>query len=245
MISVIIITKNEEKHIARCISSVGFADEVIVVDSGSTDNTVNIAKELGAKVFIRTDWEGYGIQKQRALNECTQQWVLSLDADEFIANDQEAKKIQAAILNDSVDAYRLKILMMFNTQVLKHAGKDTKHIRLFQREKAKFNENIVHEKVCLSPGARIKSANATIIHESYSSWEEALYKLNNYSSLSAKMSKLKKSSIQKAIFASLWMFFKNYIIKTWFMDGQTGFTLAVYQAQGSWYRHLKMATEKN
>lgn len=242
MISVIIITKNEEKHIARCINSVCFADEVIVLDSGSTDSTVDIASKLGAKVMIRADWEGYGIQKQRALDACTQQWVLSLDADEFIANAQEAQKIQAAVLNDSIDAYRLEILMMFDKQVLKYAGKDTKHIRLFQREKARFNSNIVHENVCLNPNAKIKSLHASIIHESYSSWEEALHKLNLYSSLSANMHPQKQSSISKAILASIWMFIKNYVIKAWFIDGKTGFTLAVYQAQGSWYRHLKIAT---
>ena len=242
MLSVIIITKNEEEHIARCISSVSFANEVIVVDSGSTDKTVEIACRLGAKVIIRSDWKGYGIQKQRALNECTQKWVLSLDADEYIASEKDIHTIQAAMINDKVDAYRLTMLMMFEQQILKYAAKDTKHIRLFQRDKAKFSENIVHEKVCLKPKTQIKSLNAIIVHESYRSWEEALDKLNHYSSLSAKMAKKNKSSLKKAFLASFWMFFKNYFLKTWFIDGKIGLALAIYQAQGSWYRHLKIAS---
>jgi glycosyltransferase involved in cell wall biosynthesis len=242
MLSIIIITKNEEAHIARCISSVKFADEIIVVDSGSSDKTVEIAESLGAKVIIREDWQGYGIQKQRALEACSHDWVLSLDADEFVASEKDANKIREAISRPYNDAYRFKIQMMFNHKILKHAGKDTKHIRLFKREKARFSNNIVHEKVCLTENAKLRNLGAVIVHESYSSWEEALFKLNHYSSLSAKASKTKTSTLKKALIASIWMFIKNYILKKWFLDGKTGLALAIYQAQGSWYRHLKMMT---
>lgn len=236
MLSVIIITKNEEHHIARCLKSVTWADELIVVDSGSTDNTVEIAKELGAKV-LETDWPGFGIQKQRALDLATQEWVLNLDADEFL--DEHAKtQILKALHQTEIDAYQLPIMMVFKNQLMRFAGCETKHIRLFRRLKAHYSSDKVHEKICLPTDARVRKSNARILHESYLNWFDAVDKMNHYSSLSANK-KRHTPSIFKAMIASKWLFFRNYFIKGWMLDGKAGLALAVYQAQGSWYRYLK------
>ena len=107
MLSVIVITYNEEKNIARCLQSVQFANEIIVVDSGSQDNTVALARSLGAKV-IQTDWPGYGLQKQRSLDLATHEWVLSLDADEFLAENAQAQ-ILKAIKTQNIDAFQFDV----------------------------------------------------------------------------------------------------------------------------------------
>jgi glycosyltransferase involved in cell wall biosynthesis len=236
MLSVIIITKNEEKTIARCIKSVAWAKQIIVIDSGSDDATVSIARSLNAQV-LETDWPGYGIQKQRALELAQEPWVLSLDADEFIENGGQSK-IMHALQTDIADAFRLPIKMIFQNQKLNFAGCVSKHIRLFKREGAKFSHDAVHEKIIIPPHARIKACPTIIWHESYQDWTDALYKMNYYSSLSAQR-RSKKTSLYKACIASSWFLFQNLILKGWIIDGRLGFLLAVYQAQGSWYRYLK------
>jgi glycosyltransferase involved in cell wall biosynthesis len=238
MISVMIITLNEEKQIARCIQSVAFASEIIVVDSGSIDNTVAIAKSLGAKVFV-TDWPGYGAQKQRALDLCSEEWVLSLDADEFLETGASDIILQQ-IRTTSMDAFKLPIRMVFHKQTMRFANSDNKHIRLFKKSSAHFSPDKVHEKVLLKSPGLCGLIPATILHESYEDWHDALYKMNLYSSLSANKSrKNAKKYLSKAIAASLWLFLRNYLFKLWFLDGQAGFLLAIYQAQGSWYRYIK------
>jgi glycosyltransferase involved in cell wall biosynthesis len=241
MISVIIITLNEEKHIARCIESVAWADEVIVLDSGSKDNTIAIAKSLGAKV-VETNWPGYGLQKQRALELATCEWVLSLDADEYL-DVNAAELIQKQIQTSKMSAFKLPIRMVFQNAIMKFANSDNKHIRLFRKDAACFSPDKVHEKVILNPSAECGFIPAIILHESYEDWHDALHKMNLYSSLSAqtKSSPLHKpqNKILRALGSSIWLFVRNYIFKLWCLDGREGFLLAVYQAQGSWYRYIK------
>ena len=145
MLSVIIIAKNEEANIGRCLASVAFADEIIVLDSGSTDKTVEIAKAYTDKVFL-TDWRGYGVQKQRALEYTTGDWVLNLDADESISEELQLE-IKIAIASDKADAYRLPIQMVFYNQPLKYSASPKRHARLFKKENASFSTDIVHEKI--------------------------------------------------------------------------------------------------
>lgn len=237
MLSVIIITKNEEQQIARCIHSVAWASQIVVVDSGSTDNTVKIAKQLGAEV-LETDWPGYGIQKQRALALAREPWVLCLDADEFLEDSAEAK-FKKMIESNHADAYQLPIMMIFQNKPLKFAGCEARHIRLFKRKGAEFSNDKVHEKILLPSTSTIKKTKLKIFHESYQDWTDALNKMNLYSSLSANNKKNSSSSLLYAFRNSIWLFIKNFILKKWFLDGKIGLIFAVYQAQGSWYRHLK------
>lgn len=235
MLSVIIICKNEEKTIARCLQSVQWAQQIVVLDSGSTDKTIEIAKSLGAEV-TSTDWPGFGIQKQRALAHANQAWVLSLDADEYLSASASAI-IQATLGKNEADAYILPIQMIFQGKKLRFAGL-TKHLRLFKREQAQFSNDQVHEKVILKPRCKTASLAATIFHESYQDWSDAICKMNHYSSLSAKAAQ-HPTTIYAAAFAATWMLLRNLIIKGWILDGGLGLVLATYQAQGSWYRYLK------
>lgn len=239
MLSVTIICKNEEANIRRCLQSVSFADEIIVLDSGSTDNTVAIAKEFTPHVYS-TDWQGYGVQKQRALAKATKEWVLNLDADEYLteALQQEIKEVIAA---NEYDAFRVLIQMQFYNKALKHSSSSSRHIRLFRREQANFSDDIVHEKVLLPTGSRIGKLKSPILHYSYQDVTHVLYKINKYSSYSAKLriEANKKNKLTKTVLSSLWMFLRCYLLQRGFLDGRDGFLFAVFNAQGTFYRGVK------
>ncbi|KTD35135.1 glycosyltransferase family 2 protein [Legionella israelensis] len=239
MLSVIVIAKNEQENIRNCLSSVHFADEIIVLDSGSTDNTVQIAREYTDKVF-ETDWQGYGVQKQRALSHATGDWVLNLDADEYV-DDKLKKEIQKAIGADEADGYRIPIRMNFYGKPLRFSSSPKRHIRLFKRKNACYSEDIVHEKIVLPATARIRQIHAPIMHHSFHDVSHALYKINRYSSYSAKIriAKNQNPSLIKTLLSTLWMFCRCYFLQRGILDGKPGFLFAVLNAQGTFYRGIK------
>lgn len=240
MLSVVIITQNEENNIRRCLESVEFADEIIVLDSGSTDQTVNIAKQYTDKVYVNHDWKGYGLQKQRALSYATGDWVLNLDADESVGAPLK-KAIIRIMTSNQADAYCVPIQMNFYGKKLRYASSPSRHIRLFKREGAEYSNHIVHEKIILPTTARIDKLSTPIEHHCYRDLSHALAKMNRYSSYSAaiRLSESKKTTLTHALFSSIWMFFRCFIVQRGFMDGRAGFALAAVNAHAALYRGLK------
>ncbi len=240
MLSVIIITKNEAHRITRCLESVKWADEIIVLDSGSTDNTLEIAKKYTPHVFTNTNWQGYGIQKQRVLSYATGQWVLHLDADEWVDKRLEKKLVQV-IKEDKVDACRVPIRMCFYGKPLRFSSSPTRHARFFRREGAKFSNDLVHEKILLPHGARIQQLKTPIFHDSFLDISHALQKMDKYSSYSAKirLDEKRYAGFSRSFLGALWMFLRCYIFQCGFLDGKAGFMLAVLNAEGSFYRGMK------
>lgn len=239
MLSVIIIAKNEEKNIRRCLESVAWADELIVLDSGSTDNTVAIAKQFTKHVYS-TDWQGYGVQKQRALSYASKTWVLNLDADESV-DDQLKNEMIQAMQDVDVDGYKVPIQMYFYGKPLRFCSSPKRHIRLFKRLGASFSDDLVHEKIQLPNHAKISKLSNSIVHHSFQDVSHALYKMNKYSSYSAKikLNNHKKMSFSRMLASTSWMFFRCYIIQFGLLDGKAGFLFAVLNAQGSFYRGIK------
>lgn len=240
MLSVIIITKNEENNIERCLKSVQWADELIVLDSGSTDNTVSIAKKFTDKVYSNAEWQGYGVQKQRALNYASGKWILNLDADESV-DETLKKQLLEIMVADEVDACRVPIQMYFYNQPLKYSWAPKRHVRLFKKEGAYFSEDIVHEKIVLPDCANIKQLDYPIAHHSFQDISHALYKINKYSSYTAhiRLQKKQSASLGKVIGATGWMFLRCYLLQKGFLDGKAGFLMAVFNAQGTFYRGMK------
>lgn len=240
MLSVVVITKNEASNIRRCLSSVQWADEIVVVDSGSTDATVSIAREFTDKVVVADDWQGYGVQKQRALAAATGDWVLNLDADEQVDATLQ-KAIMDAIETDEADAYRIPIRMCFYDKPLRYSSSPKRHIRLFKREGARYSDDIVHEKIVLPNGARIGKLRFPIMHHSFKDVSHVLYKINRYSSYSAtaRMNEKKPAYFLKTLLGTAWMFFRCYVLQRGFLDGREGFLLAVFNAEGTFYRGIK------
>ncbi len=239
MLSVIIITKNESLHIRRCLKSVSWADEIIVYDSGSEDETVSICKEFTPNVFI-TDWPGFGPQKQRALNKATHDWVLSIDADELISESLK-NEILSAIKSSEFNGFEIPFLSFYCGKLIKHGGwKSEHHLRLFKRHHSQFTPDIVHENILVQ--GKVSILNNPIMHYSYTDQEEVLRKINTYSTLGAEnlFRKGHKSNIVKATTKGLWMFFRNYFIKVGFLDGTEGLMLAISSAEGTFYKYLKL-----
>jgi glycosyltransferase involved in cell wall biosynthesis len=239
MLTVIIIAKNEAQNIERCLKSVLFSDEIIVLDSGSDDETVALSK-LYTKNVYSTDWPGYGLQKQRALDKATGDWVLNLDADESVS-DALQQEIKQAMASNSADAFCVPIRMHFYGCALKYSSSPKRHKRLFKREGARFSEDIVHEKVILPANARIGALKNPIMHHSFRDVRHVLSKINRYSSYSAKI-RIEKNKIQsfpKTLLATAWMFFRCFVIQRGFLDGRAGFLFAVFSAQGTFYRGIK------
>lgn len=242
MLSVIIITKNEEANIRRCLSSVEWADEIIVLDSGSEDNTVAIAKEFTDQVFeTRWDeWQGYGIQKQRALDHAHSDWVLNLDADESVDHHLKSA-IMSAMKANEFDAYRVPIRMCFYDKLLRYSSSPKRHIRLFKRKGASYSQDIVHEKILLPKKSKVGQLHAAIIHHGIRDISHLLYKINHYSSCSAKtrLSEKKQTNLFKTLCGTSWMFFRCYILQRGFLDGKEGLLFAFFNAQGTFYRGIK------
>lgn len=239
MLSVIIITKNEESHIAKCLESVKWADEIIVLDSGSTDKTVEICKQFTLHIF-ETDWQGFGIQKQRALEKATGDWVLSIDADEIISPELRSE-IENAISQNQFDAFLLPRLSSYCGKFIKHGGWYPDYIlRLFRRDLSKFSNVVVHEIVIVN--GIVGKLNFPILHDSYKDLAEVLCKMDSYSTLGAKLlfEKGVKSSVSKAVLKGFWTFFRTYVLRRGFLDGSKGLMLAIYNTETTYYKYLKL-----
>ena len=239
-ISVIIITKNEERDIAACLNSVSFANEVIIVDSGSTDATVAIAQSMGATVINRPDWIGFGAQKNRALDAATGDWVLSLDADERIS---EASKIEIlqAINSNTAQAFYLPRSSAYCGTFLRHSGWWPDHlIRLWQRGYARFSDDIVHEKAV--PTGTIGKLKNPIIHYCHNDHEEIIAKMNRYSTDNAVQAyaRGKRASLFDALYHGFWGFFRTYFLQRGFLDGSAGLMYAISRAEASYYKYIKL-----
>lgn len=239
-LSVIIITLNAQLHLANCLESVSWADEIIVVDAGSNDATVSIASNFTPHIFVYTDWQGFGVQKNRALAHASGQWVLSIDADEAVP-EQLMLEIKQAIKNPVYNAWMMPRLSRYCGRWIKHAWGKDEVLRLIKREYASFSNALVHEKLYLAQGKTGK-LRTPLLHFSFNSVEEVLHKLNQYSTAGAIMQweKGKKSNLRTAIWHGLWAFIRIYIFKRGFLDGREGFMLALSNAEGTYYRYIKL-----
>ena len=230
-LSVVIITKNEEKFIAGAVESAIFADEVLVVDSGSTDNTCNIAKGIGARV-VQQDWLGFGAQKNKAVELAKNDWVFVLDADERFTSELQSE-VLITLKNPIADGYMVARLNRFFGKNIKTCGLYPDYsIRFFNKNQGKFNNVLVHESVQIK-GNTIKLKNH-MIHLAYETVDEFIIKQNKYATLHHK-----KKNRLKALISPPWTFFKLYFIKLGFLDGWHGFVIAKLYAQYSFWKYIK------
>lgn len=239
-LSITVITKNEAPNIEACLRSVQFADQIVVLDSGSTDDTVHIARSLGAEVSTSLDWQGFGVQKNRALALANSDWVLSLDADERLSPELQAE-IRAVLDAPAFDAYSFPRLSSYCGQYMHHSGWYPDRVtRLFRRQAAQFSDDLVHERIVTS--SIVGKLQCQLLHESYRSFEAVLDKTNRYSSAGAQslLNKGKTASLGTALGHGLWAFFRTYFLRLGFLDGRMGLVLAISIAEATYYRYLKL-----
>ncbi len=254
-LSVILITCNEAAHVAGCLASVAFADEWIVVDSGSVDATCEIARGCGATVVSTSDWPGFGAQKNRALARARGPWVLSIDADERVT-PALAAQIRAVIAargsgrdsnapaqtSDRDPAgYEFSRLSSFCGQWMRHGDwYPDRVLRLFRRDAGRFSNDLVHERLIVDgPTGRLAGE---LLHDSMPTLDSAIDKMNRYSSGRAvdKVRAGGRGGLAAALSHGLWAFLRCYILRRGLLDGRLGLVLALYVAEGTYYRYLKM-----
>jgi glycosyltransferase involved in cell wall biosynthesis len=251
-LSVAIITLNEADNLPRTLASVRFADEIVVVDSGSTDRTVEIAESFGAKIFSEA-WKGFALQKNSAIDKCVGTWVLSLDADEELTEELQAE-ISSMLEIDirtttPVDGYRLRLRHVFLGRWMRYGGyyPDMK-LRLFRRVTSTgvthFADRPVHESVTVT--GRVETMEKDFLHHGYPNLEIYLEHMNRYSTLGGRLAAA-KGKISRSLPAFLWnvaivpklTFVWNYIFRLGFLDGREGLLLHLYHSAYISWKYAK------
>jgi len=238
-VSLVIITLNEEKRIRKCIESAPFVEEVLVVDSGSADRTVEIAEQAGARV-IHQDWLGYGRQKQYAVEQAVNNWVLSLDADEWLSGEL-AQSIQDRLVAPELRAYQSPRCNRFMGRWLKYGeGYPDLSLRLFNRKYAGWSSDTVHEKVVVK--GEVGTLSGDLLHESQETLQQYLDKQNRYTTLQAEQlyQSGKRSSSVKLLLSPLIRFIKFYIFRRGFLDGVPGLIHILIGCQNSFMKQVKL-----
>ena len=237
-ISVTVITKNEEKNISDCLKSVDWADEIIIVDSESTDKTVEIAKQFTDKVFNRK-WEGYVSQKRYALSLASNEWVLSLDADERVTPELKDEIINLSPNEYSGFKIRRKNFLM-NKEITSCGWEKDFQLRLFKKAKTNLNERLVHEKFVVE--GKVGTLKSPIMHFTFSSFDEYLAKINSYTSLKAQELFQKKKKVGSwTIFShTVAAFFAFFILRKGFKDGIYGLIISLLHSYSTMMNYIKL-----
>ncbi|MEL6943694.1 MAG: glycosyltransferase family 2 protein [Bacteroidota bacterium] len=241
-ISVAIITKNEVDNIGKCLEAAWkVADEIIIIDSFSTDGTQQLAQSLGARV-IEHSFAGHIQQKNVAIDKAIYDHILALDADEVLS-DQLIQSILAVKKKFTADAYKMNRLNNYCGQWIRHSGwyPDQK-IRLFDRKKAKWGGENPHDSIILSPNSSLQHLEGDLLHYSYYSISDHVSRINSYTTIMAKSAfeKKKKATLLKIITRPNFKFFKCYFLKLGFLDGYYGFIIAVLGAYYNFLKYVKL-----
>ena len=240
-ISATIITFNEERNISRVIESLRCADEVVVVDSGSTDRTVEIASKLGARI-VESPWRGFAGQKNFASAQAAHDWILSLDADEALSEALEAELWQIKKNGPEFDGYTMPRLAQYLGRWILHSGwHPDRKVRLFDRRKAKWVGNYVHESVIVE--GRIGHLKENLLHFTCDSLSEHLKTMDRYTTLAAEQIVDQKRHVSwpTLVCDPAWTFFRSYVLDRGFLDGTEGLAIAYMAA---FYNFLKYTKAK-
>jgi glycosyltransferase involved in cell wall biosynthesis len=241
-ITATIITLNEERNIARSIESLRCCDEILVVDSGSIDRTVELAEKLGARV-IESPWHGYATQKNYAAEQACNDWILSLDADEALSESLEGEIWTLKKKGPSHDAYTMPRLAQYLGRWILHCGwYPDRKVRLYHRAKAKWVGDFVHESVQVN--GRVGHLESNLLHFTCDSLSEHIKTMDRYTTLAAEelVSRKEKIYLRNMILDPAWTFSKTYFFQRGFQDGLEGLTIAYMAAL---YTFLKYAKARN
>lgn len=240
--SVAIITKNEANNLPDCLKNIDFAGQIVVVDSGSTDDTVKIASDFGCDVFIEP-WRGFGLQKQFAIDKCRNRWVLVLDADERIP-PETALAIKHIVSKDSgsIAGYSFPRKNYFQGRWIRHSGWwPDRVVRLFQKDYGQMSQAKVHESVVVN--GPVREVDVPIEHYTESRLSQILLKIDHYSTLAAQeaFDQGRKTSVWSATLRAVLTFLQDYFLKFGVLDGAQGFTLAITDSVNKFFKYAKLA----
>lgn len=240
-ISATVITFNEEDNIAAALESLVWADEIIVVDSESTDRTVEIARRFTDRIYVRA-WPGYSDQKNFAAWQASFDWVFSLDADERVSGElaDELQKLKQAT-EPSVAAFEMPRLTFYLGRWIKHSGWYPDHkVRLYNRKRASFEGEFVHESVKVN--GRIERLSGDILHYTVRNASDHHQRIDRYTTLAARelYEKGKRATALSMLISPIGAFLRSYIIKRGFLDGAQGVAIARFAAHYVFLKNLKL-----
>jgi glycosyltransferase involved in cell wall biosynthesis len=238
-ISATIITFNEERNVARVIESLRCCDEILVLDSGSNDRTVEIAKKLGARV-VEASWHGYAAQKNIAAELAAHDWILALDADESLSEALEAEIWQIKKAGPQYDGFTVPRLAQYLGRWILHSGwHPDRKVRLFNKHKAKWVGEFVHESVVVN--GLVGHLNSNLLHFTCNSLSEHLRTMDRYTTLAAQEIAAREQNVgfAKLLFDPPWTFFRTYVAKAGFLDGVEGLTIAYMAALYNFVKYSK------
>ena len=238
-LSAVLITRNAASRLGPCLDSLGFCDEILVVDSGSEDDTVALAERRGAQV-IPADWRGFGPQKQYAVKQAKHDWVLCIDADERVSEPLR-EEILTALADPRFDAYRFARCNRFMGRYLRHGeGYPDWSLRLFDRRRAHWSDDAVHEKVLTD--VVVGTLPGDLLHDSAESLDSYLAKQNRYTTLAAEtaLKQGRRAGVAKMLLSPFFRFIKFYVLRLGFLDGVPGLVHILIGCQNSFAKYAKM-----
>ncbi len=242
-ISVYIIAYNESEKISAAVNSVLWADEIVVADSHSQDDTAKIAAEMGARV-VQIDFNGFGELRNRAMDACSHDWIFSLDADERCTPEAKDEILKTITDPQAVDAYYVPRRNYFMGRWIKHSGfyPDYRQPQLFRKGTLVFKNDPVHEEYSIVSNHPAGYLKQPIWQFPYKNLEEVAHKANKYSTLGAEKltRKGRQATMTTALMRGLWSFFHMYILKKGILDGWPGFVIALGNFEGTFYKYAKL-----
>lgn len=240
-IAAVLIVKNEANKLPDCLKSLSWVDEIIVLDSGSSDNTIAIAEAFSAKVFVNTDWQGFGVQRERAASYATCDWIFMIDADERVTPELKVAIQSAITQGDAV--WQINRLAWCFGRFIKHSGMHPDWIpRLYPRTKAKFDETRVHERLVNHLNLRVRRLDGVLLHYLFDSIRHQQLKAAHYAEEWAlqRAASGKKTSLTAAVLHSLACFIRMYVFRLGFLDGKQGFLLALLSSQSTFIKYAEL-----
>ena len=239
-VSAVLITRDAGPDLTRCLASLDFVDEIVVLDQGSTDETLAICSRFGARTHQQKEWLGFGRMKGTAVALCSNRWVLSIDADEEVSPE-----LKRAILNlpeePAPPAYAINRLTSFLGRWIRHCGWQPDWVvRLFDRERARFNDRAVHEAV--ETTGEVGHLDGLLLHYSYTTLEQYLEKLNRYTTLATQeaIADGKRATFLGALLRAKFTFLRMYVLRRGFLDGKHGLLLCLYSSFYVLTKYLKI-----
>lgn len=241
-IAAVLIVKDEEENLRACLETLTWVDEIVVLDAGSQDNTLDIAKKFGDKVVVNDDWQGFGIQRQRAESLVESDWILMVDADERVTPDLR-KSIQEALDKEESAIFTLSRLSWCFGDFIRHSGWYPDRVaRLYPRGRAGYNTSLVHEKLDNPSGLPVKSLQGDLLHFTYRDLRHYLEKSAHYAEAWAEQRAAlgKRGSLASGITHGIGCFLRMYLFKVGFLDGRQGLLLALLSAHSTFAKYADL-----
>ena len=242
-LAAVLIVKNESENMAECLSDLSWCDEIIVLDSGSQDNTVEIARQFTDKVYSEPDWQGFGLQRQRAQDKTQADWVFMIDADERVTEQLRNNILQVVSENDLNCVYEIPRLSRCFGKYIRHSGWYPDFvIRLYPRDKAAYSPDRVHEKLLFDQRMQVVKLKGDLLHFTYRDLEHYLRKSAQYAKEWAEQRAEQgmSASLSKGVLHGIGCFIKMYILSAGFLDGRHGFLLAMLSAHSTFAKYADL-----